>query len=194
VSATPSRQPPLLALSLVGVSAALLAAPEFAQALRFERALLLGQPWRLFTGHLVHAPSIALLDLSMLLVLAVWWERRSRVALAWILLASASLASLALVACTSFTSYVGSSALGSGLFVAAALELALEQRGGRRAACVLLLGLFAAKCALEAGGAAPALFASLPAELRVAASAHAAGGAGGALVVLLRRSRRSPSV
>ncbi len=179
------RRLPLLTLALVCVSLSLLAAPQAAARLRFERALLADEPWRFVLGHLVHERSIAAVDLLVLAGLASWWELRSRATQAWILLVSAVLASLALLACTSFTSYTGSSALGSGLFVGAALAFVLETRGAWRLGGVLALVLFATKCALEAAGM-NALFTALPAGTRVAAVAHVAGGVGGALVVLAR--------
>lgn len=190
MSAPAPRRLPLLTLTLVCVSLALLAAPEVAAHLRFERVLLTTEPWRLVLGHLVHERSIAAVDLSVLAVLGAWWELRSRATCVWILLVSALLASLALLVCTSFASYTGSSALGSGLFVPAALALVLEERGAWRLGGVLALLLFAAKCALEAAGV-EALFAALPAGTRVAAVAHVAGGVGGTLVVLARK-RREP--
>lgn len=185
----PAGRRPLLALALVALGVGLLRSPAAAAALEFERAdVRSGELWRLWTGHLVHAtPRLALLDLGVLALLGAWWERRSRAALAWILLASALGGSLALLAFSSFERYTGSSALGSGLFVAAALELALGERGVRSKAGWLALALFAAKCALEGMGGPSALFVTLPAGTSVAASAHLGGGMGGALVVLARR-------
>mgnify|MGYP001202686776 CR=1 FL=1 len=187
---TPATRWPVFALALVAVGAALAFTPRASAALEFVRArLLAGELWRLLTGHLVHAsPGLAWTDLVVLLFLGAWWERRSRAALGWILLASALGASVALLACTSFERYTGSSALGSGLFVAAALVLVLERRAALRLAGGLALALFAAKCALEASGMG-VHFVSLPAGSEVAASAHAAGGAGGALVALVRCAR-----
>jgi membrane associated rhomboid family serine protease len=186
----PARRP-LLALALVAAGAWLAAAPGLAAPLRYERALLAGEPWRFLTGHLVHdSIRLALVDLAVLGALGAWWELRSRAAFAWILLASAVLASSAVLAFTSFASYVGSSGLSSGLFVAAALELSLEARGGRRFLWGLALVLFAAKCALEALAPSAALFVALPSWTSVAVSAHVAGGIGGALVVLARRESR----
>jgi membrane associated rhomboid family serine protease len=194
VSPTRSRLP-LVALALTGVSAALLALPELAARLSFERAALAAQPWRFLSGHLVHTRDIAAFDLVVWLALGAWWELRSRAAFVAILLTSAVAASLALVVATSFTRYVGSSALSSGLFVAGVLELALERRGGARFLAGLLLVLFVVKCTYEASG--HAVFVELPADVHVAAAAHLAGGAGGALVVWARsslvRSRRKTS-
>jgi membrane associated rhomboid family serine protease len=181
---SPARLP-VLTLALVGVSMLLLAAPELAERLAFVRDRLAREPWRLATGHLVHARAIAAADLALLTLLGAWWERRSRARLVAILLASAALASLAVAFWTEFERYTGSSALSSGLFVAAALALVREERGALRVAGVLALLLFCAKVALEAAGHG-GLFVDLPDGLRVAASAHAAGGLGGALVVLPR--------
>lgn len=190
----PARRLPLLTLGLVGASLALLAAPEVAARLHFERARLAVEPWRFLLGHLVHERSLAGADLALLAVLGAWWELRSRAAWAWILLASGVSASVALLAFTPFASYTGSSALSSGLFAAAALALALETRGGWRLAAGLALLAFCAKCALEAAGSG-ALFVALPAGTEVAAQAHGAGGAGGALVALVRhRSERRRGV
>jgi membrane associated rhomboid family serine protease len=193
VSGRSRAGPPLLTLALVGVALLLLAAPELAERLAFERARLAREPWRFLTGHLVHARAVAAADLVVLGLLGAWWERRSRPVYAAILLASAGLASLAVACFTGFARYTGSSALSSGLLVAAALVLALEEpyRGTRlRLVGVLALGLFGAKVALEAAGYG-SLFVELSQGLQVAASAHAAGGAGGALVVLAARRRTS---
>lgn len=188
VSVPARRRLPLFTLALVCVCLLLIAAPEAAARLRFERARLATEPWRFLLGHLVHERSIAIFDLMALAGLGAWWEQRSRAAWTWILLVSALLASLALLA-TPFTSYTGSSALGSGLFVAGALDLVLGERGGWRIAGTLALVLFAAKCAFETAGV-EALFAELPPGTRVASAAHAAGGMGGALVVLARHFER----
>jgi len=181
-----ARRLPLLALALVASSGALLCAPGLAEALSFERERLAREPWRLLSGHLVHDPALATVDLTVLLVLGAWWELRSRARFAWILLVSAGFASLALVVCTSFARYTGSSALGSGLLLAAALSLALEPEGRARWLGWLLVAAFAAKCALELSGAG-ALFVDLPEGMHLAAAAHAAGGLGGGLVALAGR-------
>jgi len=184
------RRPPVLTLALTTVALGLLLAPDWSAALEFRRErVLAGELWRVWSGHLVHAtPRLAVLDLAVLALLGAWWERRSRRALAWILASSALAASLALLAFGTFERYTGSSALDAGLFVAAALALALGTRGAARLACALLVLAFAAKCALEAAGYG-ALFASLPAGASVAAEAHAAGGLAGALVVVAREQR-----
>lgn len=185
----PPRTWPVVTIALVVASAVIELLPALASALRFERdALLAGEPWRFFTGHLVHGSSrLALLDLAMLSALGAWWELRSRAAFVAIVIASASFASAAVLAWTDLSVYVGSSALSSGLFVAAALELGIERGGVRRVACGLALALFAIKCVVEARGYS--WFASLPNGMSVCAQAHALGGAGGAFVALFRRAR-----
>lgn len=186
-----SRAWPVLTLGLVAASAALEFLPHVAAALRFEReALHAGELWRFFTGHLVHRLGwLAALDLLVLLVLGAWWERRSRGAFVAILIASAVLASAGVLVITTFATYVGSSAISSGLFAAAALELGLERGGPRRIVCALALLLFALKCIAEARGGA--LFVELPRGTSVSAAAHALGAVGGVLVALVRFSARS---
>ena len=185
------RRAPLLTATLVAVALWLLADPDAAARLSFERARLAGEPWRVLTGHLVHGSgSLAAVDLAVLAGLGFFWERRSRAVLVRILLASAGLASIALLVFSDFASYVGSSALGSGLFAAAALELARDEAAARRKLGRLALTLFVAKCALESSGAEALAVAVLSEGTRVAACAHWAGGIGGALVVFAwRRSR-----
>ncbi len=176
----------MLTIVLVAVSSALEFAPALTAALRFEReALQSGELWRFLSGHLVHDSSrLAVIDLAVLLVLGAWWELRSRAAFVAIVLVSAVAASTAVLTLTDLSAYVGSSAISSGLFAAAAIELGLERGGVRRAVCGLALLLFAIKCIAEVRGAS--YFAVLPEGTRVCAIAHALGGAGGALVALVR--------
>lgn len=183
------RARPILTLALVGAALALELLPAAAERLRFERAALgQGELWRFLTGHLVHgARGLAALDLLVLGALGAWWELRSRAVLAEVLLVSATLSSATLLLWTSFESYVGSSALSSGLFAAAALALALEGRGPERGVGAVALGLFGLKLALELLGFHPGGFVALPPSTTVAGSAHLSGGLGGALVVVGRR-------
>jgi membrane associated rhomboid family serine protease len=189
-----ARRIPFLTGALVVAALYLLLDPQAAARLSFERALLASEPWRAVTGHLVHRHgALAAVDLAVLAGLGDFWELRSRRLYVRILLASAGLASLALLALSDFSRYVGSSALSSGLFVAAALEFARATRPALRRVAWCALALFAAKCALEALGEDALSLVSLPEGTRVAACAHWAGGIGGALAFLAwRRVRKAP--
>jgi len=186
-----TRGLPWLTLSLLALAALLLLAPTLAAHLRFEREpLLAGECWRALGGHLVHEQAaLAAVDLAVFVALGAWWEMRSRGAYVAILLGSAGLASIALLAFSSFASYVGSSALSSGLFVAALLELMRAPGAARRWMLSSALGLFVAKCVLESLGHDALRLAPLEPGTRVAACAHWAGGVAGAVVVAWRHCR-----
>lgn len=187
-----TRRRAWLTLGLVGAAVALLFIPDLASRLRFERGpLAAGEYWRLFSGHLVHGQGpLAAVDLIVLAALGTWWELRARTVYAWILGTSAALASTALLAFSSFSSYVGSSALSSGLFVAALLELSRSSGPSRRWIAVAGLAAFAGKCTLESIGHDLLGLAPLAPGTRIAAAAHWAGGTAGAIVMLARDPRR----
>ena len=186
-----ARGVPWLTLSLLAIAALLILAPTLAVQLRFEREpLLSGEYWRALSGHLVHEQAaLALIDLGVLAVLGAWWELRSRVACAAILLSSACLASAALLAFSSYASYIGSSALSSGLFIAVLLESMRAPGAVRRWVLAVALLLFVAKCILESFGHDAFSLAPLEPGTRVAACAHWAGGLAGAGVVAWRHGR-----
>ncbi len=144
-----------------------------------------GEVWRFLSGHFVHdSGSLAILDLTVLFVFGAWWELRSRRTFAAILVASALAASSAVLAFTDLDVYVGSSAMTSGLFVAAGLELALRERGWIRGAGAVALLLFVAQCVAQSLGSFT--WVTLPEGMSVSALAHAAGGVAGGGVALAR--------
>lgn len=176
------RSLPLLTLTLVVVALLLGLVPGVADWLRLERDPLLRQPWRFVTGHLVHAGGIAWADLVAFALFGTYVERRSRALFVVTLVASAVLASTAILPLTGHDPYLGSSALTSGLVVAAALE---QFRGptlsAKRVVGSLLLLALAAKLALELAGRWPATFHRLPEGYVPAPLAHLAGALGGAV-------------
>jgi membrane associated rhomboid family serine protease len=183
--------------SIVALAALLMFLPALADLLRLEPdKVRAGEIWRSLSGHLVHDQvGLAVVDLSVLAVLGTWWEFRSRALCAWILLASALAGSMAIVAFSSFSSYIGSSALSSGLFVGALVELLHSARRKQRNLAVVGIALFVGKCTLESTGYELLSSAPLEAGTQVAAAAHWAGGVAGALVVVasnaLERRRRA---
>lgn len=185
-----ARHLPLITAVIVLACAAIEHSPVLSALLRFEReALRRSEAWRFVTGHAVHgSPELLVLDLAVLFVLGAWWEFRSRAAFAAILVASAVAASIVVLEFTDFDVYVGSSALASGLFVGAALELALTRRGWIRFAGVLALLAFVAQCIAQTYGGLS--WVTLPEGTSVAVVAHAAGAVAGAGVALARAATR----
>ncbi|HEY0591226.1 MAG TPA: rhomboid family intramembrane serine protease [Thermoanaerobaculia bacterium] len=114
-------------------------------------AALGGEPWRLWTGHLVHwgMEHLALNLVAMLPPLLLLRRREAgRIAL-W-LLAAAPLVSVPILL-SGVAAYRGASGLVVGFWCAAALAL---QRRGDPVPALAFLGLVAAKVSLEASGAA----------------------------------------
>ena len=150
-------------------------------------AVLHGELWRLWTGHLVHDHvAHALWNLAAVAALGSCLERRHPARFALSLLVAAPLSAAAVVVLRpDLASYQGASALASALYVLGALALArdgpdrLARAGGAAA-----LALFVAKLALEGAGhwSSPAL----PPELASVGVAHVVGGAVGALAALPR--------
>jgi len=182
---------PLATLGVVAASLALsFALPDGALRAEFalERsAVLHGELWRLWTGHLVHDHlAHALWNLAAFAGLGVWLERRAPARFALALLLAAPLSAAAVVALRpDLASYQGASALASALYVLGALCLVREgpdrlaRLGGGAA-----LALFGAKLALEWSGQWPSP--ALPPDLESVGLAHAVGGAVGALAALPR--------
>ncbi len=155
-------------------------------SLVLERAALLrGEIWRLWSGHLIHDhPAHALWNLTAFAALGVWLERRERARFALALLLAAPLSGAAVVALRpDLASYQGASALASALYVLGAVCLMREERDGpARWGGWLALALFAAKLALEAAGRWPSP--ALPPGLESVTVAHLVGGGAGALAAL----------
>lgn len=165
--------------------------PRASDWLRFERApIARGEIWRLLTGHLIHeVEQLAVLDLTALALFGVYVERVSRRLLGGVLLVSALVSSLAVFFLTDYERYVGSSALVSGLLVAAALSVLRSSRGGAgRLLALTLIALFALKIALELHGSWPAALGGLPPGYEPVAAAHLGGALGGCAAVFMSRA------
>lgn len=167
-----------LTLALAAVCCVFAWLPDgVAAGLAYDRhALLAGQVWRAWTGHLVHFGwQHALADGMMLLVATVIVAhfRGTRVTvLAW--LAGALLVSLGLLATTpDLQVYRGASGMATMMGVAAACILWHAEPGSRGVIVLLATGA-AIKLLLDAGGAMPG-YAMLPDGIRVVWQAHALG-------------------
>ncbi len=183
-------------LALVAV--ALIYAPAtLIEVLAYDRlAILSGQWWRLWSGHLVHfSISHALIDSLMLLLCgsvleALIGTRRLCIALCW---AAPLIALLLLLAVPGMTHYRGLSALDVML---ATMALCALWRGHHlpRPWLALLAAVLLVKTASEALGI-PSVTSSLPDGIRVMWQAHALGIACGLLEPLMRSLwQRSPSL
>ena len=188
-----------VAIFLAALCAALAVAPDsVADWLALDRpAMLAGEWWRLWNGHLVHfSPAQALCDVAALFVVVSIAEREAgsrTTALAALL--GAPLISLGLLLVDpQLTRYEGASGLALLLGTLAAVSLwrrALRLRG-------LLVGLglaLVAKTLCEATGGLPEL-SSLPAEVRVAWPAHVLGavlGLAAGWALPRARSRTAPA-
>lgn len=183
------RRAPWCALVLVAGAGAASWVADWPEHAIFDRAAVeAGEPWRLATGHLVHASArLALFDLGALAALGAWLELRSRATFFAAMLAGGALASAAVWWLRpDLATYQGASALASAAFAALALSLARD--GGRaRWLALVALAAFALKLALELCGAGLGL-ATAP-GLVVVPEAHAAGALGGALAAAALRSR-----
>jgi rhomboid family GlyGly-CTERM serine protease len=158
-------------------------------ALRYERAALATEPWRLLTAHLVHFDARHLaMNLAGLLLL--WWlfvgDARLRqwavVALASALTVGAGLWFLQ----PSVAWYVGSSGVLHGAWAAAGVAA----RRRWRLESTVTLALLAAKLALEQWRGP--LSSGLDAQLPVIVGAHLYGAIGGLAAALALRLGRQP--
>lgn len=155
-------------------------------------AVLAGEIWRLWSGHLVHfSPAHLLLDVTVLAVAGAVAERElgSRFVLAALAFGMPVLAALLLLAEPSLAEYRGCSGIAVLLAAAAMVSLWRRLRGARRE-LALLGAVFAAKVALDAAGFGGSL-GGLPPGVAVAWQAHLLGallGAAAAYVVLRRRA------
>jgi rhomboid family GlyGly-CTERM serine protease len=136
-----------------------LAAPSLGDALIHDRsALLAGQVWRLWTGHLVHITTGHLLwNLALVIAAGGWLERLTPTATRWFYVCAPPLIGVTLLLLEpDLSRYGGLSGLGAGLIVL----LALRQRNApteSRGIWNAVLGLVALKVGLEAWTGAPLL-------------------------------------
>ena len=178
------RRVPIFTLAFVCAALLVSAGPApLREQLAFERsAVVAGEWWRVWTGHLVHwEPSLAVWDLGALALLGGWVESRSRAELLAVLGLGAFVSGVAvLVLRPDLASYQGSSALASALFVNACLRLLARANDpyARATAAFGLLGL-AAKVGLESAGISPT---GIPGALESVAVAHLAGALAGGVV------------
>jgi rhomboid family GlyGly-CTERM serine protease len=153
-----------------------------AAGLAYDRhALLAGQVWRAWTGHLVHFGwQHALADGMMLLVataIVAHFRGWGVTALVW--LAGAPLVSLGLLATApDLQVYRGASGMATMMGTAAACLLWRDDPGSRGVIVLLAMGV-AIKLLLDAGGAMPGYttpdYTTLPDGIRVVWQAHAWG-------------------
>lgn len=138
----------VLALTLAALLVALLGEPA-AQRLRYERgAILSGEVWRLFSGHLVHLgwTHLGLNAAALVLIAALLGRLQRAPPWAWSVLASSLGVGLGLLWCSPQVDwYVGLSGVSHGLVAAGGAALARE----RRAAGFAWLALLAGKLAWE---------------------------------------------
>lgn len=149
-----------------------------AELLEFDRqAMLAGEIWRLWTGHLVHySAQHALVDFATVLIASaivlptVGWRRLTLLLAMATPLISAGLLLLA----PECLHYRGASGIAVMLVVLAARTLWPRSGMGGRTALLLLAVTLLAKIAAEAGGLA-APWSGLPEDVRVVWQAHLLG-------------------
>jgi len=144
----------------------------------------LGQPWRLWTCHLLHfSLAHAFLNLAALaLPFLLAGRRLARRAVLWLGLAGAPLLSLALLPALEGGQYRGASGLACAAWAMVGLTLALGP--GTRLKGALLLGPLALKLILEGLGVGTVL---QPAGWQVLPAAHLYGALLGCLAALVDR-------
>jgi rhomboid family GlyGly-CTERM serine protease len=166
--------------------------PRVSDALRYERASVLGgQWWRLVSGQLVHA-DVMHLGWNVFGILLVWWLFAREYRLGewlWILLVSTAAIAIGFLAFEpDLDWYVGFSGV---LHGAMAAGLVAWLRTNRDPLTALVAVLFAAKLGWEhVHGALPFTSASL--SLPVVHQAHTYGALGGLLVALWLTRKRQP--
>jgi rhomboid family GlyGly-CTERM serine protease len=172
-----------------------LAGPAITEALRYERAAVLGgQWWRLATGHLVHADA-AHLAWNLAGAALVWWLFAAEYSWrGWcaIVLASATAIDLGFVVLQpGLDWYVGLSGVLHGCMAAG---LAAWLARARDPLVVAIAAIFAAKLAWE-HWRGPLPFTAGTLALPVIVEAHSYGALGGlaaAALLLVRRRRSAP--
>lgn len=169
--------------------------PAWTSAMIYDRtALTAGQVWRLWTGHLVHYGWLHFtVDTAILLYLGrvITWPRPGARWLALFVLPPVISAAIYFFD-SSMTYYAGLSALNLGLFVFHAIQGWRRDRTDWLWPAVLLV------CGVEIayetvrGGSGGGLIAFSDPSVRIATSAHIAGGAGGLVLWLLARKYPGP--
>jgi len=185
---------PRLAIFLTGACIGLALLPgHLTDWLAFDRqAILDGEVWRLWTGHLVHfSLQQALLDIAALATVLYIAERElgARVAALAMLLGAAMISLLLLAAAPGMQIYEGASGLSMVLGTAAAIQL-WHRSPRSHTVLVLMAGAVIGKLLLDVSGSCPTC-SSVPAGVSVAWQAHAAGLAIGGLMGW--RVRATPS-
>ncbi len=176
---------------IAAICCALIVAPSLiTEQLALDRqALLAGEAWRLWTGHLVHFSIFhALLDVAVLLIVCGSVERAQGTRRLCIALAiAAPLISLGLLAMApGMMVYRGASGLAACMAVIAGVLL-WRKNPGIRSALVLAGAVFTVKTVLDA--TFPRLgLSSLPADVSVAWQAHMLGAIVGSLLLCGRRT------
>jgi len=188
---------PWLTIGFVVASTAASAWPQGVSTLGYQREAAEAESWRALTGQLVHgSPTIAAVDLGILLLCGSWLERRARD----IVFFAGTLALLMVAATVHWTQpqvlyFEGSSGVAAALFTAAVLQLAITTPSrSLRALSLSVLAVSIAKAALEqwAGWGTSALHPT--AGLPVLGAAHLAGCAAGLCAVALGRANHRIAV
>jgi rhomboid family GlyGly-CTERM serine protease len=163
--------------------------------LAFDRqAIMAGEIWRLWTGHLVHfSPTQLLLDVGTLLAVGWLAERQwgTRFTAIVVLLGMPALSASLLLAAPQLVQYRGVSGIVMLLAVAAATQV-WASHPGARAGLVVLGAVLLIKTFLD--GLGMQALGSLPAGVSVAWQAHLAGAAIGWMAARYRLRRIPPAI
>ena len=178
-----------IAIVVIAVIATI-AAPD---ALLADRRLADGELWRAATGPFVHAtPSHLVRDLCLTALVGIVYEHPLRRGWPWLVAAGLVVPTLAVLALTDVTVYLGLSGLSHAL-LAGAIAVELGRRRGRELAWVAAVAAgFTAKVAVEAATGAPVFPLDLGA-VRPVPLAHAAGAIAGYAWALARTSGKRAS-
>ena len=156
-----------------------------------RQAILAGQAWRAWTGHLVHFGwQHAVADVAVLLAATAILERfKGWRAAAWLFLAGAPLISLALLlGVPDLQVYEGASGIATMFGVASGCCLWRAEPGLRGALVLLAMGALL-KLMVDAGGVVVPGITTLPAGIQVAWQAHVVGAILGGIPVLASGGR-----
>lgn len=180
-----------VALAALGVAAW----PAAGAVLEYERvAVLRGELWRLWTGHVVHYGASHLAwNLAVFVPAGVWLERLAPVRLRWLLVvAPVAIGGALLAVDASLARYAGLSGVATGVVALLALTK-LGTTGSDVFFWRAVLGLVALKIAVEGFGAQP-LFAvfDLP-GVRTVPLAHGVGAGAAGLLWWVSRRHRAPA-